>query len=54
MSHVFVLFLIITHSNGGVTTEQFKTSSLEKCHQLLLDIKRVSTKAGVNGICISS
>lgn len=52
MYHVFILFLIITNGDGGVTTEKFKTPSLEKCHQLLLDIKQASTNVMVSGTCI--
>ena len=52
MNGVYILFLIISTSNGGVVTERFKTPSLEKCEELLVDIKKVSTRASVNGLCI--
>jgi len=48
---VYTLFLIIS-SGGGVTTERFKTTSLENCEMLLVDIKKMSTHASVNGLCI--
>ena len=52
MNSVYILFLIISSSNGGVVTERFRTPSLEKCETLLVDIKKVSTHASVNGLCI--
>lgn len=51
MNSVYILFLIIS-SNNGVVTESFRTLSLEKCEMLLVDIKKVSTHANVNGLCI--
>jgi hypothetical protein len=52
MNSVYILFLIISSSNGGVITERFRTPSLGKCEMLLLDINKVSTHANVNGLCI--
>lgn len=48
----YILFLIITSSNGGVITERFSTTNLENCENLLLQIKQMAKHTNVNGVCI--